>query len=133
MLCGRPAPAAIVEQQASIALAVDEADGPILGERIEYHGDAAERDLDAATVDAPCEWDERGVRWRLSEDEPPPAGEGGRVYIVESLTGPKGYTYEVATRIGPELVRFSLNVREPDRELLDVLVERGVEKAARSA
>lgn len=117
--------------QAATAWAQDPVDGPIFGERIEAYSDgrASERLELRKDLPLPCEWEESGVRWRATVEPPIDLGDDSGLYLIESLTGRKGYNYEVALRRGDVLVLFVLNTREPDRELLEELVRRGWEKA----
>ena len=53
-------------------------------------------------------------------------------YLVENLTGSKTWNYEAAVRRGGALLLFVLNIREPDRSLLDRLARVGTKAIRRS-
>ena len=138
-ICGRDAavfgifvPGAI--EAARAAWARDPTDGPIFGERIERYqkGMAAKWLAQTAQGLPSCEWTEAGNRWRASVEAPPTVGVEGRVTLITNLDRPDSYNYEVAIRSGDILLRVALNVRQPDRPLLDDLLERAWKRAQRA-
>jgi hypothetical protein len=117
--------------QSSAAWEVSPRGGPILGERIEmYRPGEAEQVLQLTeTEPLPCEWTHSGVRWR-AQLIPSNIGDASRLFEIESLTGPKGYTYEAVVRGRDTLVLFTLSTPEFAVPFLRRLVNLGWEKAA---
>jgi hypothetical protein len=117
--------------QASTAWIQDPKDGPVFGERIEVYakGKADIRLQRSKTLPLPCEWDEFKTRWRATAEPPINLGNDNWVYVIETLTGTKGFTYEIKLRRGDTLVSFALGVRQPQRDLLEELVSLGWAKA----
>jgi hypothetical protein len=117
--------------EAATAWAGDPIEGPIFGERIELYanGDAARRLSNSWRLPLPCEWFEDGTTWRATFDPAIQLGDDNRVILIENIGDDATYNYDVALRRGDALVRFVLNVRQPDRPLLEELVRRGWDKA----
>jgi len=132
-MCGvAPAEAWTPAASAAVAMAVDPEDGPIFGERIErYEDDNAATVALRAELDLPCEFtSDSGSRWRMEKLEPPRVDAPGRVFLITSLDRPDSYNYEVAVVADDVVLLGSLNVRQPDRELLDRLIQIAWLKAA---
>jgi len=135
-ICGRDVavfgifvPGAI--EAARTAWARDPTNGPIFGERIErYQKGMATKWLAQTAQGSPsCEWTEAGTHWRASVEAPPTVGIEGRITLITNLDRPDSYNYEVAVRSGDVLLRAALNVRRPDRPLLDDLLKRAWRRA----
>lgn len=131
--CGVPSPGdAQPEQSAAVAMAIDPDDGPIFGERIERYGsgDAAMAAL-RGDLDLPCEFTSTsGSRWRMEALDPPNVGAAGRVFLITSLDRPDSYNYDAAIVSGDVVLLAALNTRQPDRELLDQLIDIAWSNAA---
>ncbi len=124
----RPEPTA----EAAGAWATDPTNGPIVGERIERYraGDASlALTAERLTSTFPCEFDDQSSHWRDSAVSLQPVGDDTWAYVIESVTGVKGFTYEAIVRRGDDLIKFVLSVRSPNVSLLQDVVDRGLEKA----
>ena len=133
--CGVPSSGdAQPEQSAAVAMAIDPDDGPIFGERIERYGsgDAAMAAL-RGDLDLPCEFTSTsGSRWRMEALDPPNVGAAGRVFLITSLDRPDSYNYDAAIVSGDVVLLAALNTRQPDRELLDQLIDIAWSNAAKA-
>jgi hypothetical protein len=126
----RPAP----EDTASIAWARDRNDGPIVGERIERYGSARKaHDVYAtkAIVDG-CTWTEDGAHWRAAYADDPDLGDASQVVLITSTDRSDSFNYEVAIRSGDSLVLLVVNLRHPDRRLVNAAVDAAWTRALES-
>ncbi len=119
--------------ESSSTLAIDDTDGPIVGERIEHYapGDAAFALNTWRTFRAlPCEFTERSVQWRATAVDLLPAGDDAWAFVVESLFAPKGYTYEYVARKDDELIKLAVSIRDQDPAFVNDVVARALTKAS---
>ncbi len=117
----RPKPIA----EAHVGWAIDAANGPIFGERIEQFKDSttAERAVNTTKVQLPCEFTlPDGSRWRSERLAPPAVGGSGRITLLTSRDRADSYNYQVKIRSGSVVVSAVLNIRYSDPSRLERLV-----------
>jgi hypothetical protein len=130
-LCGQPRIRPTPASSAATGWAVTPDDGPIFGERIERF--ASSDDVDTLVnhpLDVPCTFTrEDGGRWRTEQVEGFELGDDSRVYLVTSLDRPDSFNYQVLIASESVALLTVLNTEEPDRALLDDLVQIAWSKA----
>lgn len=121
------------QYESSSSLAIDDTDGPIVGERIEHYspGEAAVAlNTWRSFRTLPCEFSERSVPWRATAVDLLPAGDDTWAFVVESLDGPKGYTYEYVSRKDDELIKLAVSIRDQDPAYVNDVIARAMAKAS---